>query len=294
MKRYALIGLTVLLAACSANQTAGTPSAGETPSPVGGAPSTPSDTLRTQAVTPVALSVGQTLQITVYVSGQPAQPGQLKWTTSNAAVVKVGANGLLTGVGAGSASVRAMLVSNPAAYLDIPVTVKASTPAPAPSPTPAPAPAPAPAPSPTPAPAPSPTPSSYAQQVLTLTNQARAQARTCGSTSYPAAPALTWNAQLATAAQGHATDMATHNYFDHNSQDGRTPWQRIAAAGYSGSALAENIAAGQSTPQAVVAGWLQSPGHCANIMNARLKDLGVGYAQGGSYGSYWVQDFGAR
>lgn len=320
MKKYVVIGLTALLAACS--------SPSQTPPPAGGtAPSVDtSGVLTTLAVTPIGLTVGQTRQITINVNGQPAQPGQLAWKSSNAAVVTVTQTGLLTAVGAGSASVRVSLIASPATYLDIPVNVSAPvpvptptpapapsptpaptptptpspapapspTPAPAPTPTPTPTPAPAPAPTPTPAPTPPPPPSSFAQQVLTLTNQARTQARSCGGQSFAATSPLSWNDQLAQAAQGHAADMAAKNYFDHNSQDGRTPWQRIAATGYQGRMLAENIAAGQRTPEAVVQGWLNSPGHCANIMNPGLKELGVGYATGGSYGSYWVQDFGTR
>ena len=52
--------------------------------------------------------------------------------------------------------------------------------------------------------------------------------------------------------------------------------------------------AGQPTAQAVVDGWLKSEGHCRNIMNPSFRELGVGYATGGSYGKYWVQNFGAR
>ena len=88
--------------------------------------------------------------------------------------------------------------------------------------------------------------------------------------------------------------MATKNYFSHTSLDGRTVAQRITATGYAWRAIGENIAAGQTTPEQVVAGWLQSEGHCRNIMNPAYQELGVGYAQDGSYGTTWVQDFGAR
>ncbi|WP_019010394.1 CAP domain-containing protein [Deinococcus aquatilis] len=134
----------------------------------------------------------------------------------------------------------------------------------------------------------------FAQRVLSLTNTARAQARTCGSTRFSAAAPLAANAQLTQAAQGHAADMAARNYFSHTSQDGRTMAQRVTATGYAWRSIGENIAAGQSTPETVVAGWLKSEGHCRNIMNANFKELGVGYAAGGSYGHYWVQDFGRR
>lgn len=133
--------------------------------------------------------------------------------------------------------------------------------------------------------------SAFEREVFTLTNQARTTARTCGSKRFSAAPALTWSDQLAAAALGHSQDMAAKNYFDHNSKDGRTPWDRIEATGYRFSTAGENIAAGQQTPSSVVTAWLNSPGHCENIMNSSFTQLGVGYATGGSYGKYWTQDF---
>lgn len=128
--------------------------------------------------------------------------------------------------------------------------------------------------------------------MLSLSNAARSQPRTCGTTSHAAAPALNANAQLNQAAQGHASDMADRNYFSHTSQDGRTMADRINATGYRWSTIGENIAAGQATPEEVVSGWLSSPGHCRNIMNPAFRELGVSYVQGGSYGHYWVQNFG--
>lgn len=235
----------------------------------------------------ITLERGQTRQITITVGGVPARPGQLVWVSSDAEAATVSQSGLVTAVGAGKTTVRASLSANPGAFLDFPVTVSASavTPAPIPAPTPGPA----------PAPTPSTGISASEQRVLDLTNQARAVTRSCGTTSYPAAPALTWNASLATAARNHASDMAVRNYFSHTSQDGRTFVQRATNAGYSSyRALGENIAAGQPTPESVVAGWLNSPGHCSNIMSANFRELGVGVGTGGIYGIYWVQDFGAR
>jgi len=268
---FAALTLTVILSACGT-----TPPTTTVPGDLAAGAGA---TLSAQAAASVQLSVGQTQQINISVGGQPAQPGQLRWTTSNAAVATVSQNGLITAVAAGNAVVRTALVSNPGAYLDFSVTVAARTPAPAPTPTPTPAPAPD---------------TTVGQQVLQLVNAARAQARSCGTTSFAAAPALTLNTQLGQAAQGHASDMATQNYFSHTSKDGRTFVQRITATGYAYRTIGENIAAGQSTPQQVVAGWLQSEGHCRNIMNPSFRELGVGYARGGSYGHYWVQDFGAR
>lgn len=137
------------------------------------------------------------------------------------------------------------------------------------------------------APKPSPKPatasSGVASQVLALVNDERAKAG-CGS--------LTTSSALQRAAQGHSADMAANDYFSHDSQDGRSFSDRIRAAGYTGGAIAENIAAGQATASAVMRSWMDSPGHRANILNCSYRHLGVGYAKGGSYGYYWTQDFG--
>ncbi|MCP2260422.1 putative conserved protein YkwD, contains CAP (CSP/antigen 5/PR1) domain [Streptoalloteichus tenebrarius] len=104
-------------------------------------------------------------------------------------------------------------------------------------------------------------------------------------------PALRIDDRLNASARGHSVDMASRNYFDHRSLDGRSFADRIRAAGYPNPG-AENIAAGQSTPEDVVRGWMNSPGHRANILNCDLKSLGVGMARGGSYRIYWTQNFG--
>src|SRR5689334_13954444 len=126
----------------------------------------------------------------------------------------------------------------------------------------------------------------FRSEVVDLTNQERAQAG-CGP--------LYRHGALDTAAQAHAEDMANRNYFDHNSLDGRTPWDRILQAGYPpNNGMGENIAAGQSTPADVVNSWMNSPGHRANILNCSFRAIGVGYGYNGgsTYGHYWVQDFG--
>ena len=129
------------------------------------------------------------------------------------------------------------------------------------------------------------------QAMLAAVNQARATARRCGATTYAAAPPLTLSSQLTAAAQAHSTDMATRNFFSHTGSDGSSPWVRITRTGYRYSYAGENIAAGYSTVTAVMQGWLASAGHCANILNRNFTQLGVGYAQGGSYRHYWTQDF---
>ena len=136
-----------------------------------------------------------------------------------------------------------------------------------------------------PKPAPKPVTASggVAAQVLTLVNAERAKAG-CG--------ALATSSALQAAAQGHSADMAANDYFSHTSQDGRSFSDRIRAAGYTGGAIAENIAAGQATASAVMTSWMNSSGHRANILNCAYRYLGVGYAKGGTYGTYWTQDFG--
>jgi uncharacterized protein YkwD len=147
-------------------------------------------------------------------------------------------------------------------------------------------PKPSPKPSPKPAPKPAPKPPSsggVAGQVLSLVNSERAKA---------GCRAVRASAALQSAAQAHSGDMAAHDYFSHTSRDGRTFADRIRAAGYRGSTIGENIAAGQSTAAAVMRSWMASPGHRANILNCSFTALGVGHATGGSYGHYWTQDFG--
>ncbi|RKS76131.1 uncharacterized protein YkwD [Actinomadura pelletieri DSM 43383] len=96
--------------------------------------------------------------------------------------------------------------------------------------------------------------------------------------------------RLVTAARRHSADMAANGYFDHTSRNGDSPWKRMEAAGYS-SPGAENIAKGYATAEAVMKGWMDSPGHRANILNCDLRAIGVGRASG-SGGPLWTQDFG--
>lgn len=130
-------------------------------------------------------------------------------------------------------------------------------------------------------------------EVLALVNQRRAQGASCGGANMAPVGPLQRNTALTSSARGHAEDMATKNYFAHQSLDGKSPFDRMQAAGYSGSTMGENIAAGQATPAQVMQSWMQSPGHCKNIMTAGFHDLGVGYFRvSGGLAHYWVQNFG--
>ncbi|HZC27301.1 MAG TPA: CAP domain-containing protein [Actinopolymorphaceae bacterium] len=122
---------------------------------------------------------------------------------------------------------------------------------------------------------------SYEAEVVRLTNVERAN-RGCA--------ALRVDSRIVQAARAHSDDMAARDYFDHNSPDGGTPWDRMRAAGYDAPA-AENIARGYPTPESVVDGWMHSSGHRANILNCDNKAIGVGVHLG-SGGPWWTQDFG--
>lgn len=136
------------------------------------------------------------------------------------------------------------------------------------------------------------------QRVVDLTNQERAAA---------GCSALRVSNLLNEAAQGHSQNMALHDFFSHTGWDGSSPWDRMEAVGYTAGA-AENIAAGYSTPDAVMAAWMGSSGHRANILNCSLTEIGIGYyyqsddqanvrldsgSLSGPFGYYWTQDFGA-
>jgi Cysteine-rich secretory protein family len=106
---------------------------------------------------------------------------------------------------------------------------------------------------------------------------------------------LAAQANLMSAAQGYAGVLASGTCFAHTCGPVPDFSDRATQAGYSSwNALAENIAAGQRSPEAVVQAWMESPGHRANILNARYTEIGVGLATGGRMGMYWAQSFGAR
>lgn len=129
-----------------------------------------------------------------------------------------------------------------------------------------------------------------ANQATRLTNIARSVRQQCGDRSFNATNELIWNDQLAEAALAHSQDMATRNYFDHTSLDGENPGARINRTGYVASTWGENIAAGYGTVEQAIQGWIDSPGHCANIMNSNFTEFAVAIAQSNTstYGSYWT------
>lgn len=133
------------------------------------------------------------------------------------------------------------------------------------------------------------------RKVLASTNDARSQPRLCGQKAYTKAAPLKWNEKLAAAAAKHSEDMASKNYFSHIAKDGGTPGERVTSEDYRYRIVSENIAAGQSDPREVVTGWLKSPGHCANLMNPNVTEMGAGLNADpkSEFGVYWTQVFAA-
>jgi uncharacterized protein YkwD len=130
-----------------------------------------------------------------------------------------------------------------------------------------------------------------ATRTLQLINDVRTRGARCGEHSFGPAPPVRLSGTLAGVAFGHAADMARHGYFEHEDLAGRTPADRVRAAGYKEKLVGENIAYGPTTADEVVQGWLHSAGHCENIMNPQFAEMGIAYAASpaSKRGLYWVQ-----
>ena len=125
-------------------------------------------------------------------------------------------------------------------------------------------------------------PSTQAEQVLQLVNNERAK---------QGLNPLKMSEQLRSIAYLKSKDMAENHYFDHNSPTYGSPFHMLQDFGVHYSSAGENIAAGQRTPEEVMQSWMNSSGHRANILNKNFTTIGVGYYEGGSYGTYWTQEF---
>ena len=118
-----------------------------------------------------------------------------------------------------------------------------------------------------------------AQQVVDLADQERAEAG-CGK--------LRVDSKLTAASQAHAEDMAARDYMDHDTPEGKGPAERAKEAGYTAWS-GENVAAGYTSAEAVMEGWMNSPGHRANILNCDNSVVGVGESN-----TKWAQNFGSQ
>ncbi|MCQ1059107.1 CAP domain-containing protein [Photobacterium sp. DNB23_23_1] len=133
----------------------------------------------------------------------------------------------------------------------------------------------------------------FAEQMLYAVNQVRSESQNCGGEIMPAVDALEWDLDLQDAAYRHSSDMANNNFMSHTGSDNSSPEDRINATGYSWSTWAENVAAGQKDIDAVMTSWMNSSGHCKNIMNGSVTEMGASFVENSdaSYGIYWTQVF---
>ena len=123
-------------------------------------------------------------------------------------------------------------------------------------------------------------------KLLSLINNARSTARECGSNHYDVAEPLEWNELLERVAYNHSKDMNTNGFFAHIGSDGKLPSERLNDTNYTWQRSSENIALGYANENSVVKGWLISPAHCANIMDAYATQIGIA-----KDGEYWTAVF---
>jgi uncharacterized protein YkwD len=124
----------------------------------------------------------------------------------------------------------------------------------------------------------------WREEILRLVNVERARA---------GLRAVVRDQTLEDQATKYACEMIHYDFFAHeNPYTGSQLADRAAEFGYDYYMIGENLAAGQATPAQVMADWMESAGHRANILEASFVELGVGVRTGGTYGTYWVQEFG--
>lgn len=138
----------------------------------------------------------------------------------------------------------------------------------------------------------------FEEEVLLLVNEARSQPADCGTEgTFAAAGPVVMNPVLRCSARLQSLDMFERHFFGHTNPDGLDPFERMAAAGFHGAGAGENIAVGQTSPEQVMRSWMESDGHCANVMRPKFTLLGVGYHPGaggrGLGSNFWTQHFGA-
>ncbi|MEO0973115.1 MAG: CAP domain-containing protein [Pseudomonadota bacterium] len=110
--------------------------------------------------------------------------------------------------------------------------------------------------------------------MLRALNNARSEARQCGEQHFDAAPPLRWHCRLEAVARAHSSDMAKHDFISHQSTTGQKLYERIRSQGYAPRAWGENLAAGQQYLVDALNGWLESPQHCRNLMQAKFTQVG--------------------
>jgi len=139
--------------------------------------------------------------------------------------------------------------------------------------------------------APSGDPLTVARDVLVGVNDARTHGHHCGGRWFPPAAPVRLVPLLTSVAQRRSAEMAGRGELEHTGADGSSPADRVERAGYVARVVAENIAGGVQNAGEAVQGWLDSPGHCANIMDPRFTEMGLGFAVNPSapLQIYWTQ-----
>lgn len=121
-------------------------------------------------------------------------------------------------------------------------------------------------------------------QFLSAVNKVRSRTRKCGQKVFSAAPPLRLNKKLTIAAYQHSLDMSDNQFLKHTSSNGDTLVKRLQDVNYSWSAVGENIAHNQKNIEQVIDDWLNSPGHCSNLMSSDYKQTGIAVVK-----KYWTQ-----
>ena len=125
-------------------------------------------------------------------------------------------------------------------------------------------------------------------KMLTLINQQRQKGCNCGSNYFKPVPPVKRNKTIEKVAKAHSDDMRRRNTMTHYGKDAKDPGDRLSKAGYKWSTWSENVAMGQQNEEEVMKSWLESPLHCANIMNAQVTEVGAARS-----GKYWTLLFAA-
>ncbi|MFW6275674.1 MAG: CAP domain-containing protein [bacterium] len=127
------------------------------------------------------------------------------------------------------------------------------------------------------------------EKMLELVNQSRTEGCNCGDEYMPPVNPLEWNSDLEDVALAHSIDMNLNNFFSHTNLKGEGPWDRVNFLDSDILLRGENIALGYLTEEDVIRGWLNSPGHCRNLMSQSHTIMGIGKS-----GKYWTQLFGRK
>jgi uncharacterized protein YkwD len=130
----------------------------------------------------------------------------------------------------------------------------------------------------------------YQEEAIKLVNDLRTKGTTCGTKLMPAVAKVTLNEKLNEVALAHSKDMDAKNYFSHTNKEGKSPRDRIRAAGYQDTTYGENIyQSSLADAEWAIGAWQTSPGHCLNMMDANFKEMGIG-----NFNSYWTQVFASK